>query len=99
MRVNPAKRATVAVVVSDGLSPFEFGVACEVFGFDRSELGVPWYRFVVCAVEPGPVTTSCGFTITAPHRLGALARANTIVIVPQGDGTEPPAALLDALRR
>lgn len=99
MRVNTAKRQTVAVVVADGLSPFEFGVACEVFGIDRSELGVPWYRFVVCAVEPGPVTTSCGFTITAPQGLGALARANTIVIVPQGDGTEPPAALLDALRR
>ena len=30
---------TVATVVVDGANPFEFAVACEVFGIDRSELG------------------------------------------------------------
>ena len=99
MRVNPAKRHTVAVVVTDGVSLFELGVPCEVFGVDRSELGVPWYRFVVCAPEPGPVATSAGFTIVATHGLEALARADTIVVTPPGDDVEPPRALLDALVR
>lgn len=99
MRVNPAKRHTVAVVVTDGLSPFEFGVACDVFGIDRSELGVPWYRLLVCAPQPGPVSTSTGFTLTAPHGLDALARADTIVVAPAADERDPPEALLEALVR
>jgi transcriptional regulator GlxA family with amidase domain len=99
MRVNPANRHTVAAVVTDGMSPFEFGVACEVFGIDRSELGVPWYRFLVCAVEPGPVSTATGFTIVAPHGLDALARADTIVVTPPGTDADPPPALLKALVR
>jgi transcriptional regulator GlxA family with amidase domain len=90
----------VAVVVTDGMSPFEFGVACEVFGLDRSDLGVPWYRFLVCAPDPGPVTTATGFTLTAPHGLDALARADTIIVTPPGHGDdEPDGRLLEALRR
>jgi transcriptional regulator GlxA family with amidase domain len=99
MRVNPAKRHTVAVVVTDGAPAFELGVACEVFGIDRSELGVPWYRFLVCALEPGPVATSSGFTLVAPHGLDALARADTIVVIPPGDRLEPLGELLEALAR
>jgi AraC family transcriptional activator FtrA len=99
MRVNPAKRHTVAVVVTQGVSTFELGAACEVFGIDRSELGVPWYRFVVCTPEPGPVQTAAGYSILTSHGLGALARADTIVVPPPGDGSEPSEALLEALRR
>src|ERR1700728_3599194 len=84
VRVNPAKRHTVAAVVSSGVSPFEFGVACEVFGIDRSELGVPWYRFFVCASEQGPVSTRSGFSIVTSHGLETLARADTIVVTPPG---------------
>jgi AraC family transcriptional activator FtrA len=99
MRVNPAKRHTVAVVVTDGVPAFELGVPCEVFGVDRSELGVRWYRFLVCAPEPGQVVTSSGFSILAPHGLEALSRADTIVLTPLGDNSEPPEALLEALVR
>jgi transcriptional regulator GlxA family with amidase domain len=99
MRVNPAKRHTVAVVVTDGVPAFELGVACEVFGIDRPELGVPWYRFLVCGLEPGPVATSSGFTIIAPHGLAALARADTIIVPPPGDRLEPLEELCEALAR
>jgi transcriptional regulator GlxA family with amidase domain len=99
MRVNPAKRHKVAIVLSEGLSAFEFGVACEVFGVDRSELGVPWYRSFVCAVEPGPVSAESGFTVVAPYGLDTLARADTIVVVPPGNDVEHPPALLAALVR
>src|SRR5579859_367444 len=100
MRKNPAKkRHTVAAVVADGLSPFEFAVACEVFGVDRSEdAGVPWYRFVVCAANRLPVTTTCGFTIDISHGLEVLRRADTIVVPASGTG-EHNEELLEALRQ
>jgi transcriptional regulator GlxA family with amidase domain len=84
--------------VADGLSPFEFAVACEVFGIDRSEdAGVPWYRFVVCAATPPPITAKTGFTITTAHGLEALRQADTIVVPAiDGEDNEP---LLEALRR
>ena len=100
MRKTPAKkRHTVAAVVANGLSPFEFAVACEVFGIDRSkDAGVPWYRFVVCAASPPPITALTGFTIDTAHGLEGLRRADTIV-VPAADYAEDNEELLEALRR
>lgn len=101
MRKEAAKkmrRHTVAAVVFDGVSPFEFAVACEVFGIDRSaDIGEPWYRFVVCAADPGPVSAQTGFTIGTKHGLEALRRADTILI-PAGNA-EGNQALLEELRR
>jgi transcriptional regulator GlxA family with amidase domain len=89
----------VVAVVSDNLSPFELAVACEVFGIDRSaDVGSPWYRFVVCAADPPPVTTGMGFTVDTRHGLEALRRADTIVVPAGGDG-EHNEALLEGLRR
>jgi transcriptional regulator GlxA family with amidase domain len=100
MRKNTAKkRHTVAVVVADGLSVFEFAVACEVFGVDRSEdAGVPWYRFVVCAAGPAPIQAQAGFTIGTPYGLAPLRTADTIVI-PAAGSAEHNEQLLVALRR
>ena len=58
--------STVVVLVYDGLRTFEFGCACEIFGLPRPELDRPWYRFKVCAVEPGPLRATGGFTMQAP---------------------------------
>ena len=52
---------TIAVIIYDAVNPFELGVATEVFGFDRPELGVPWYRFLICANEPRPIRTSARY--------------------------------------
>jgi transcriptional regulator GlxA family with amidase domain len=94
-----ARRHLVVAVISNDLSPFELAVACEVFGFDRTEdVGAPWYRFMVCAADPSPVTTGMGFTINTPHGLEALRRADTIV-VPAGGGGQHNEPLLEALRR
>lgn len=85
--------------MANGLSPFEFAVACEVFGIDRSEdVGRPWYRFVVSAADPPPVTTKTGFCIDTPHGLEVLSRAHTIV-VPAAGAAEHNVDLLQALRR
>ena len=50
----------VAVAVLDGFAPFELGVACEVFGVDRTEDGLPAYDFaVVAAARGGQVLSVC----------------------------------------
>ena len=99
MRKNAAKgRRTVAAVITHGLSPFEFAVACEVFGIDRSELGVPWYRFLVCAADQPPITTSSGFTIDTRHGLEGLLLADTIV-VPASETGDSSEELRHALRQ
>jgi len=100
MRKSTAKRRhTVAAVIADGLSPFEFAVACEVFGVDRSDdAGVPWYRFLVCAATPPPIKVQTGFTIDTPYGLDALRRADTIVM-PASGSAEQNEELLEALRR
>lgn len=89
----------VAAVVYDHLGIFEFGCITEIFSLKRPELGVPWYRFIVCAAESGNLRASGGVHIEAPHSLEALGRADTIIIPGWRDPDEaPPPALLDALR-
>jgi transcriptional regulator GlxA family with amidase domain len=87
------------VLVSHGLSPFEFAVACEVFGYDRSEMGVPWYRFSICSARAEPVRVQTGFDLTVSHGLGALQRADIVIVPPIGDGDLVDPEILDALRR
>jgi len=89
----------VAVAVCDGVSVFELGVVCEVFGVDRTDTGLPGYDFAVCAAEPGPLRSGGGFAIEPAHGLERLASAD-LVAVPHWRSVDeaPPAALLDALR-
>jgi transcriptional regulator GlxA family with amidase domain len=91
---------TVAVVAFDDISVFEMAVACEVFGIDRSDMGLPNYRLIVCGLEPGPLRTKAGFTMRPAKSLRALERADTIIVPAWRDVEEPPPArLLSSLRR
>ena len=45
----------VVALAYDRLCTFEFGCVVELFALERPGLGVDWYRFAVCASEPGPV--------------------------------------------
>lgn len=93
------RAGTVAVVVANGVTPFELGVACEVFGLDRPELRVPWYRFRVCAAEPPPLRVTTGFLLDTPYTLADAADADTIVFPCwQGPDVPIPPALLDLAR-
>jgi transcriptional regulator GlxA family with amidase domain len=88
---------TVAVVAVQDVALFELGVAHEVFGLDRPELGVPWYRFRVCAAEPPPLRAG-GIWIDTPYGLDGLADADTLVFPSWRSPAErPPRALLDAV--
>lgn len=94
-----ADHRRVAVLAYDGLCTFELGIAVEVFGLPRPELGVPWYRFQVCAFGRGPLRATGGLTVRAPAGLEALRRAGTIVIPGWPDiDSRPPETLLKALR-
>lgn len=89
---------SVAVLAYDGLCTFEFGIAVEVFGLPRPEIP-DWYRFTVCAIEPGPLAATGGFQLIAAGGLGQLRQADT-VIVPgwRGIHTPVPESLIKALR-
>ncbi len=95
----PTPLRSVAVVVDDGVSPFEFAVACEVFGVDRSGQGLPRFDFSICSPRRAPVQAETGFSLVAPHRLGPLETADLVVVPALGVGYEPGAALTAALRR
>ncbi|MDQ2959685.1 MAG: helix-turn-helix domain-containing protein [Candidatus Dormibacteraeota bacterium] len=88
----------VAVAVGQHVSAFELGVLVEVFGTDRSDDGLPTYRFRVCAVEPPPLVTDGGFTIATGYGLEELASADLIAIPAWNTRHAPPEELLDALR-
>lgn len=91
---------TVALVVFDQIPLFEMAVPCEVFGVDRSEMGVPNYRFLICSAESGPLRTKMGFGVEAPHEISVLREADTVVVPAWRDVDEvPPEDLLEALRR
>jgi transcriptional regulator GlxA family with amidase domain len=90
---------TIAVIAFSGISPFQLSVPCMVFGEDRDQSGVPRFKLMVCAVEPGMLQSNSGFGIVTRHSLRDLEKAD-IVIVPTwaNAGEEPPQQLLTALR-
>lgn len=93
-------RRLVVALAYDRLCTFEFAIAVEVFGLPRPELQVPWYRFQVAALGPGPMRATGGVTVRADADLRALDRAGTIVLPGWRDADEPPPTpLLEALRR
>jgi transcriptional regulator GlxA family with amidase domain len=94
----------VSVIVLDPISVFEFGVAVEVFGIDRSEEGIEPFDFRVCGLEPGkPLSTKNAdpFTITPQRGLDAVAGSDLVVVsaTTPRDDQEYPAEVLDTLRR
>jgi AraC family transcriptional regulator, transcriptional activator FtrA len=96
---GPGRRDhAVAIVVYDGVTAFELGIACEVFGNSWSAiLGVPWYHSFVCALTPGPVTVDAGFQMQAAYGLERIVRADTVIVLPSV-AADIPAAIPEALR-
>jgi transcriptional regulator GlxA family with amidase domain len=88
----------IAVLVLDGVAPFELGVLCEVFGIDRSDEGLPAFDFAVCSPDGQPVTTSGGFGLTPQHSLDRLASADLIGVPALSRDTPLPEEVLAALR-
>ncbi|WP_430783197.1 GlxA family transcriptional regulator [Actinoplanes sp. G11-F43] len=106
MRKNRAMTHVVAVLVLDGLVPFDLGTATQVFLSARDAALTRLYDVRVCG--SGPVTTEVGFTVVPDHELSELAIADTVIVPgihaggPVTDGTLPGdvrSALLAAAAR
>ncbi|MBX8459545.1 transcriptional regulator FtrA [Enterobacter sp. RIT637] len=91
---------SVVVLAYDGLCTFEFGVAVEIFGLPRPEMGESWYRFAVAGVDEGELRATGGIRILADGDLGLLEGAD-LILVPGWRGIDAavPDALCEALRR
>jgi len=89
---------TVAAVVLDGVSPFELGIVCEVFGTDRRADGFPAYEFTLCSPDGGQIRTSSGFHVSPGADLGPLATADLIAVPAHPMDRPIPEALGAALR-
>lgn len=87
----------VVTIAYDRLWPLEFGIAAEIFGWERPDLGVDWYDFRVAAPS-GTNRAMGGFSISAEHGLEITEDADTIIIPGWRDVEDtPPDDLLDAL--
>jgi AraC family transcriptional activator FtrA len=94
---------SVSVILVEPVAVFEFGVAVEVFGLDRTDDGLPPFDFRVCSVNPGVALQTKNlspFTITANHGLDAVVGSDLVVVsatqVRSPDGYPPE--VLDVLR-
>jgi AraC family transcriptional regulator, transcriptional activator FtrA len=90
----------VAIVACDGVTLFELGVACEIFGGGWSAVfGVPWYRSSVCAVTPGPLTVDAGFPMLTADGVERIRDADTVIVLPTVQYERFPAGLPEILRQ
>jgi len=90
--------SNVAVLVCDGVAPFELGVLCEAWGLDRSDDNVPTFDFAVCTPQPGQVATSAGFGLHVMHGLERLVDAHLVAVPAMPRDNTVPDAALQALR-
>lgn len=74
---------SVALVVQDRFAIFEFGLACEAFGLDRSSEGIAAFDFRVVTATPGPVASSLGFSVNVEDDLAFASSADIVVVCPQ----------------
>jgi AraC family transcriptional activator FtrA len=88
----------VAVIVLDRVSPFELGVACEVFGTDRTADGFPGYEFALCSPDGGPVRTGSGFLVTPHTDLGFCDDADLVIVPAHPVNCPIPPSVHRALR-
>lgn len=92
---------TVACVVQPGFAPFEFGVACEAFGLDRTDDGIPRFDFRIVTPEPGAIPSKMGFSINVDADLAFADEADLVVIspVPREWWHRSDPRVLDVVRR
>lgn len=92
---------TVACVVMPGFAPFEFGLACEAFGLDRSDDGIPNFDFRIVTPEPGAVSSNISFSINVEHDLAFADEADLVVItpIPREAWTRVDERVADVVRR
>jgi transcriptional regulator GlxA family with amidase domain len=92
-----ARLKDVVVLVPDRVATFELGVLCEVFGTDRTDIGLPEYDFALARYTPGRVRTTSGFDIVVEHGLDRLASADLVAVPAYETASEHEDSLPDPL--
>ncbi|HET7573731.1 MAG TPA: helix-turn-helix domain-containing protein [Solirubrobacterales bacterium] len=89
----------VVALCFDGLVAFDLTAPAQAFGLAAAPSGDPYYSFSTCSPGGAPVRTTSGFAVSPEAGLGALDRADTVV-VPGYAGilAPPPEEALAALR-
>jgi len=89
----------VVALCLDGLVAFDLTAPAQAFGLAARPGGEPLYEFSTCSVGGDEVRTTSGFGVNPQAGLGALRRAETIVVPGYAGLLEPPPAeALAALR-
>lgn len=83
------QKLSVVALVYDKLCTFEYGIAAEVFGLPRPELGRELYDFSSVALEKKLLKAAGGLTFKATGSKDNLRKAHTIV-VPGWRGKDEP---------
>lgn len=101
-RVSERRRAYsdfmhhVVALALPAVVAFDLAIPAQVFGHEDER---DRYAFRVCAVEPGLVPTTSGFSVEAGYGLEALATADTVVVPGFDPLEDPPVAVCEALRQ
>jgi transcriptional regulator GlxA family with amidase domain len=96
---SPTMLRDVVAVAWDGFGSFGLGVVSEVFGCDRTGVGLPGYDFALVAAEPGLVRTDTGFSVLVEHGLERAASADLVIALGWEDAeVDPPEELCQVFR-
>ncbi|HET7590866.1 MAG TPA: helix-turn-helix domain-containing protein [Solirubrobacterales bacterium] len=88
----------VVALCLDGLVAFDLTAPAQAFQLAAKPSGEPFYSFSTCSMD-GAVRTTSGFSVVPDAGLGALRRADTIVVPGYiAIFDRPPEATVDALR-
>jgi AraC family transcriptional activator FtrA len=89
----------VIALCLDGLVAFDLTAPAQVFGLAARADGSPLYEFSTCSVDGAEVRSTSGFGVRPQSGLGALRRADTVVVPACANLLEPPSEpVLAALR-
>jgi transcriptional regulator GlxA family with amidase domain len=89
----------VVALCFDGLVAFDLTAPAQAFGLAARPGGGPLYEFSTCSVGGAAVRTTSGFGVSPHSGLGAIRRADTVVVPGYAGLLEPPPAeALAALR-
>ena len=91
--------STIAALITDPVAMFETAIACEVFGLDRTDDGVPPFTFMMCGETAGvPVPTTSGGALIPTHQWQDALDADLVVMPAGGVRDAYPEELLDVIR-
>ncbi|MEU4311566.1 helix-turn-helix domain-containing protein [Nocardia sp. NPDC024068] len=76
----PARRHRIAVLLLEPAIGFDATIPPLLFGEATDDGGGPLYEVVLCALEPGPVRTTSGYSLVATAGAEALAGADTVIV-------------------